>query len=116
MRCSNNHLVSGDVCKLCSEVLKEKKAPVTKIKRASDKRAKEEPKYRKLSRKFLSENTFCQAKLIGCKGLATDCHHSSGRITDYLNVLTFIAVCRECHNKIHNVLSAKENREKRLLV
>jgi hypothetical protein len=116
MICSNGHYVSGDICKLCNEVLREKKAPVTKLKRVSDKRAKEEVEYTKLRKKFMLENKFCQAKLVGCSGKSIDIHHRGKRGVNYLNIETWISVCRNCHSKIHDVLSAKENRENNLII
>jgi hypothetical protein len=117
MRCINNHLVSGNVCKLCDDVVREERPKVRALKKKSDKRAKAEPEYNEKRKKFLKENKFCQAKLHGCLGKATDCHHRAGRLgSNYTNEKTFLAVCRNCHGKIHTVLSSKEAREKKLKI
>jgi hypothetical protein len=116
MNCTKGHYVSGDICKLCGEILKEKKAPVTKLKAKSDNRAKEEVEYNKLIKVFKEENKFCQAKLTGCGGRSVDVHHRGKRGVNYLNLETWIAVCRSCHDRIHNVLSAKEARDKKLII
>lgn len=51
----------------------------------------------------------CQASLIGCTVVATECHHKRGRDGDNLfNYL--LAVCRNCHDKIENdPLQAKKD-------
>jgi hypothetical protein len=116
MKCSSNHYVSGDFCHLCGETLKEKKVPVKGIKKVSDKRAKEATEYTSKKKKFLKDNPYCQAKLLGCSGRSIDLHHAGSRGKNYLNESTFKAVCRNCHNVIHNVLSAKEARELKLKV
>ena len=43
-----------------------------------------------------------------------DIHHKAGRGRFYLDVSTFMAVCRECHDYIHKW--PKESREKGWLI
>ncbi len=69
--------------------------------RFSDKRKKEMPVYDKRRLAFLSLHKFCQAKLTGCTGYATEVHHKKGRVgEDYLNISTWLAVCHNCHHWI----------------
>jgi 5-methylcytosine-specific restriction endonuclease McrA len=117
MICKNGHYVSGNVCKLCDDVVREERPKVRAIKKKSDKRAKAEPEYNEKRKKFLKENPRCQAKLEGCTGKTNDLHHRAGREgSNYTNEKTFMAVCRNCHDKVHTVLSAKEAREKKLKI
>jgi hypothetical protein len=98
MNCSKGHLVSGDNCKICGEVLKEKKAPVTNIKRVSDKRAKEEREYLKLNKRFLKDNPNC-AVFPALK--SNQIHHKKGRIGNLLtDVRYFLAVSDQGHKEI----------------
>ena len=60
---------------------------------------------------FLALNKFCQANLPGCTGISSDVHHLySGKDRDkyYLQINTWKAVCRSCHNYIHDHLSAED--------
>jgi hypothetical protein len=110
-----NSYVSGDNCKVCGEVLKEKKKPITKIKKVSDKRKVEEKEYKKLRKEFLESRMRCEARLLGCTVTSTDVHHKSGRGGgNYLDTKTWLSLCRSCHSKIHDVLSSKEAKEKGL--
>jgi len=86
---------------------KKKKA----IKPRSDKRKAQEKEYGPMRAKQLEAHPYCQAKLVGCTGMALECHHAEGRIGDnYLKESSFISVCPACHFRIHNVLSAVEAR------
>jgi len=66
--------------------------------------------YSKKRLAFLAVHTSCQAKLVSCTGVATDVHHKAGRTGDnYLNMNTWLAVCRPCHSWIEiNPEKAKE--------
>jgi hypothetical protein len=59
---------------------------------------------------FLALHHNCQAKLVGCTSNATDVHHKIGRIAEsFLNIRTWLAVCRSCHKWIEeNPKEAKE--------
>jgi hypothetical protein len=76
----------------------------------SKKRQVEMDEYSKKRLAFLALYNNCQAKLVGCTGKATDVHHKAGRIAEsYLNIQTWLAVCRQCHTWIEtNPLEAKE--------
>jgi hypothetical protein len=116
MKCTNGHLVSGNHCKICSESIREEKPKVKGIRKVSPKRAKEATEYTAKKKKFLKDNPYCQAKLLGCSKGSIDLHHAGMRGKNYLNEETFLAVCRNCHNLIHNVLSAKEARDLKLKI
>lgn len=77
----------------------------TRISPISEKMAENLKVYRILRREFMEVNPNCQL----CSRPATDLHHRAGR-GKYLNdVLTFMALCRPCHNWIHE--NPKESRE-----
>lgn len=60
---------------------------------------------------FLIANPFCKARLQGCTGHATDVHHlfsGANRQKYFLNMRTWIPICRACHNFIHDKLSQEE--------
>mgnify|MGYP003634956779 FL=1 len=58
--------------------------------------------YIKLRKKFMEENPICQCSMHCCNGAATDCHHKKGRGKYHLVVNTWMSVCRQCHNWIHD--------------
>lgn len=77
----------------------------TPIRRVSKKRAKENRLYYQLRRTFLGVNPTCQANLpeekVFCTHYSTDVHHVLRR-GKYLNVpSTWLAVCRNCHEYLH---------------
>ena len=77
----------------------------------STKRRGEMDTYSKLRDAFLVAKPRCEAHLVGCTSISTDVHHLySGKDRDkyYLQVGTWKAVCRNCHNYIHDYLSAEE--------
>lgn len=80
-----------------------KREPINKI---SEKQKEVNKEYSKLRKEFLSqaENKYCQAKVkCGGKKRATDVHHLEGRSgKKMLDPKTWMAVCRECHNHIHD--------------
>ena len=78
----------------------------------SKKRAKLQPKYLKLRNIYLQANPDCEVKLKGCTGQSEDIHHSKGRGKNLLDVTTFIAVCRNCHDYIHFKMPKQEARER----
>ena len=110
-----NHLGSK-YCQRCWSTHKSKniKKPTgkTEIPRVSKKRQKETVKYLKIRAEYLNEHKLCEAKLPGCTTFATEIHHVRGgeeRSITYLDTSTYMAVCRSCHNRIHN--SPAEARE-----
>ena len=67
----------------------------------SKKRQGEMDKYSLLRDAFITAKPRCEAKLVGCTGLSSDVHHSKGRVGDnYLNIGTWIALCRSCHSYV----------------
>lgn len=81
------------------------KAKPKLIKQRSAKRAKDDRVYLKLRSEYLENNPYCQAKLSNCTYTATEIHHKhagADRNKYYLITLTWMGVCRNCHNEIHN--------------
>jgi hypothetical protein len=86
-------------CKSCTYKL----FPSSPIKKVSDKKKQEDVEYSKKRKLFLETHPSCQAKLPGiCTINSTDVHHTKGRNINYLNVETWIALCRECHMWVEN--------------
>lgn len=78
-----------------------------KIKPRSDKRAKQEKEYSKLSAQYKKEHPVCER----CRSkTTTDIHHKAGRVGKLLTDITnFIALCRWCHKWAEeNPAAAKE--------
>lgn len=100
-------------CKNCWYKKTPVKFPKQKIplKSRSDKRVILDQLYSVSRQQFLVKNPFCQARLEGCTINATDVHHcfsGSNREKYFLNMTTWKAVCRSCHNFIHDHLSMEE--------
>ena len=75
----------------------------------SKKRAVLDQLYSVSRQQFLARNPFCNARLDGCTANATDIHHKAGRSKNYLDVLTWLPVCRTCHQWIElHPLEAKK--------
>ena len=94
-------------CKECWYTIEKPKS----ISPVSKKRQVVMDEYSKLRMVFLIAKPNCEAKLVGCTRTSTDVHHLySGKDRDkyYLNISTWKAVCRNCHNYIHDHLSAEE--------
>ncbi len=84
-------------CKQCWYDIEKPKS----ISPVSAKRRVEMDEYSKRRLAFLALHQACQAKLVGCTGPSTDVHHKAGRVGDnYLNMNTWLAVCRDCHTYI----------------
>jgi hypothetical protein len=50
---------------------------------------------------FLKNHPRCE--MPGCSRFSQDIHHKAGRLDgNLINVLTFMAVCRNCHSYIHD--------------
>jgi|688.fasta_scaffold09189_8 hypothetical protein len=103
------------LCKSCWSCQSGNKGikPTTKrISPRSSKRVKLDSEYSKLRLAFLYANSMCQAHLPNCGIQATDVHHKysgKNRSQYYLDVNTWMAICRNCHRWIHdNPKSAKE--------
>lgn len=83
----------------------------------SSKKAKLDTAYAVLREQYLKMKPMCQAHLPNiCTSKATDIHHKySGkdRSVYYLDMATWLSVCRDCHKWIHNF--SREARELDLL-
>lgn len=94
-------------CQSCWFIIQPPKA----INKVSDKRKKENIVYSKLREAHLKKFPNCQVRLPGCTRVAIDIHHlysGCGRDKYFLDILTWLTVCRACHSKIHDVLSTEE--------
>jgi hypothetical protein len=97
------------LCKYCWSCHKSgddiQKPTSSEITRVSAKRAKKDAEYLKLRERYLTENPLCMVKVSGCMHNATDVHHTfagSNREAFYLVQSTWLPVCRNCHDWIHN--------------
>lgn len=75
------------------------------IRPRSEKRASQDKEYSKLKRLFLIANPKCKIKQEGCKGKATDIHHTKSgadRLQYFLEMDTWLGTCRSCHLWVHN--------------
>lgn len=94
-------------CKACWFKLNKPKA----ISPISKKRKNDTDEYLKKRDVFLNLNQHCQAKLLNCTLISTDVHHlysGKDRNKYYLDETTWKAVCRNCHNYIHDKLSKED--------
>ena len=81
-------------CKDCWYTIEKPKS----ISPVSEKRRGEMDRYARLRDAFITAKPRCEAKLPHCTGTSTDVHHKAGRTGDnYLNISTWLAVCRNCH-------------------
>jgi len=94
--------VHGAMCKDCWNRYKGIQKPLkpnkSTIKQVSNKKAKELSKYKRLRDEYMKVNSFCEVR--GCSRKAVDLHHKISREFALLDIDVFMAVCRECHNKI----------------
>lgn len=70
----------------------------------SEKRKRENLLYLAKRKAFLRANPLCRAVIdeVFCGKKATDVHHKFGRTGGaYLDELTWLALCRDCHRWIH---------------
>ena len=88
------------------------KAKPKPIKQRSAKRANDDRVYLKLRSEYLTRKTVCEAQLSNCTYTALEIHHTydgCDRDKYYLITPTWMGVCRNCHNDIHdNPKKAKE--------
>lgn len=97
--------------------VKQEKPVNKRIKPRSTKRVKQEREYAKLRIEYLEAHPLCEGQLTGCTGIASEVHHKfsgSKRNSHFLDVLTWMSVCRNCHNDIHN--NPKKAKELRFLM
>ena len=81
------------------------KAKPKPIKQRSAKRIKDDRVYLKLRSEYLEHNPLCEARLSQCTGVSTEIHHThsgTDRNKYYLITPSWMGVCRNCHNVIHN--------------
>lgn len=98
------------------EAMKPKKVQHT-IRKRSVKEADRMKEYNKVRAEYLATHQQCEIRLLGCVGMATEIHHAAKRIGDNLtNTEHLLATCWRCHRTTETVLSAKERRDKKLLV
>ena len=99
-----------------------KEAEITKpmhktIKRQSEKRKKKNRIYSADRKVYLADHPQCQAKVSSdCTGESTEIHHKysgSNRDKYFLDVTTWVAICRNCHLWVH--ANPKAARELRIL-
>lgn len=77
------------------------KKKVYKIKRESDKRAKENRKYRIEVAEWKLNNPRCKARLKGCTGRTQHNHHKKGKEGRLLRIKKYwFPVCGNCHDII----------------
>lgn len=69
-----------------------------KLKAFSDRKREENEKYKVARNLYFRIQPDCE--VCGCP--ATDIHHKAKRGKNLYNMATFMAVCRPCHNKIHD--------------
>lgn len=72
------------------------------MKKISDKKRELDKEYSLLRKSFLEKYPGCRANLPGCTMRATEVHHSAGRGQYYLDIETWVAICRTCHNYLES--------------
>jgi hypothetical protein len=76
----------------------------TPLKRVSKTRQKALNTYSKLRQSFLQELPLCEVcptVKMDQRNQSTDVHHKKGRGKHYLDVDSWLSVCRQCHDRIH---------------
>ncbi len=81
----------------------------TSLKRVSKKRAKENRKYMELRVEFLRDHPWCEAAAViwpeqyrnATLPYSGEVHHKVDRRAHFLDVSSWLAVCRESHQWIH---------------
>ena len=104
--CKNEeYIFSKGICIKCYKPKPIKKTQ-TVIKKISSNQSKRNQKYLKLREKYLKQEPVCEVCRLQ---KSSEIHHRKGRDGDNL-FNEFLAVCRDCHNKIENNPEwAKEN-------
>jgi hypothetical protein len=89
--------------------------PWKKVKPESVRRQTERQEYNRRGKKFLAANPHCGVCVKERNPLppraATQVHHRRGRKgSNYLNEATWLAICQQCHDRVHREPAwAKEN-------
>ena len=109
MNCPKCHsYVSSGICKLCNEVIIEKKAKSKVIAKRSNKKQIEDRVYTVLRKRFLEERPQCE---VFPHLKSEEVHHKAGRNgSNYLDTNTWASVSRVGHLWIHG--SPAEAKEK----
>lgn len=87
-------------CKECWYRTGVAKQPTIKskpIRQRSKKKTSLDSVYTEMRKSFMEKHPMCQAKLNKCSINSTDVHHKKGRGPSYLDVTTWLSVCRTCH-------------------
>lgn len=108
---THNHQLRKDI-----RIANKPKKPIYRIPKTSEKRKEKLKEYTPLRKQYLLDHPECEIKLIGCQANSIEIHHCSTSDKDFLNVKTWKAVCRFCHNKIEFFESAAERRLKGFLI
>ena len=101
----NRHL-----CRHFREPKKEKKG----LNQVSEKSKGRVSEYNRAAAEFKKKNPVCKAALPSCTKQTKDVHHVKGRGKYLLDESTWLAVCRNCHDTIHQY--PKESKEIGLLI
>lgn len=92
----NHPTCAGGVCRRVKQPKK-----VTRIKKVSDKRRKQNTVYSQKRNAYLKAYPTCQVGTLSCTIKATEVHHKRGREGELLtDERYFLAVCRHCHTVI----------------
>lgn len=84
-------------CKYCALT----KSPPKKLNKRSSKKVKEDAEYSLLRKEYLETHELCEIKWPGCKRFSIEIHHTDYRGESYLDVSTWKASCRSCHDEVH---------------
>lgn len=87
-----------------------------RIQKFSEKKATKILPYAVMRRIYLNSHPRCEVRLTGCKGQSSEIHHINTSDKDFLNTKTWVAICRNCHYRVENKMSAIERRSKGLLI
>ena len=78
---------------------KQSAKPVKPIAKVSTKQAKLNRVYKVIRDQYMKMHPVCEARLPGCSYHATDLHHKQGRGEFLLDMRTYAALCRSCHQR-----------------
>jgi len=73
------------------------KYQTAEIKKVSTRQQKLNAAYKVLRDAFIKKKKYCVARLDGCTGNATECHHKAGRGEYLLDDTKYLALCHNCH-------------------
>ena len=99
------HEIQVKLDKRISKAKKVNPKPFKKVKpirKVALKRAEQNKEYMKLRKIFLKDTPICQ--YMDCEYRSIEIHHrysGSDRNKYFLDTRTWMAVCRDCHNRIH---------------